>query len=293
MKVLEDFLKPTQSQLFQQLAKMYQGKALSAKGKFLLVKGEAPVMLVAHLDTVHEAPVRIICTSQQGNILMSPQGIGGDDRCGVYALANAYETSEVKPWLLFACDEEIGGRGARAFVEAYEKGVLPEKLAMLKLIIEIDRKGSHDAVYYDCANDEFEAYITSKGFRTEFGSFSDISIIAPTLGVAAVNLSSGYYNAHTLHEYIHRRQIESTIKKVVEIIADAAKEDFPRYEYLETAWEDYGCYLHPVFPRDLPEKYKDTYDILLDYFRPGELESYRKTYGNAVLKELYASTVGV
>lgn len=37
----------------------------------------------------------------------------------------------------------------------------------------------------------------------------------------------------------------------------------------------------------------DEYDILLDYFRPGELESYRKTYGNAVLKELYASTVGV
>ena len=66
MKVLEDFLKPTQSQLFQQLAKMYQGKTVSAKGKFLLVKGEASIMLVAHLDTVHREPVRTICTSQKG-----------------------------------------------------------------------------------------------------------------------------------------------------------------------------------------------------------------------------------
>ncbi|MBO6179870.1 MAG: hypothetical protein J6O04_11890 [Selenomonadaceae bacterium] len=46
---------------------------------------------------------------------------------------------------------------------------------------------------------DFKNYITLKGYRTAFGSFSDISVIAPALDVAAVNLSSGYYYAHTLY----------------------------------------------------------------------------------------------
>ena len=84
MKKLEDFIKQTQSELFSELIKTYSGKAMYSKNNFILVKGFAPIMLVAHLDTVHKEPVRDICTSSDGNILMSPQGIGGDDRCGVY-----------------------------------------------------------------------------------------------------------------------------------------------------------------------------------------------------------------
>ncbi len=288
MKPLEYFLKPTQKQLFRILLKMYQSRTVSSKGKFLLVKGEAPVLLVAHLDTVHKEPVQTICTSQKGNILMSPQGIGGDDRCGVYALVNAHDASEKKPWLLFTCDEEIGCIGARAFVEEYEKGQLPTELSDVKLIIEIDRRGSKDAVYYDCGNENFEDYISSKGFKTEIGSFSDISIIAPVMGVAAVNLSSGYYNAHTLHEYINRRQIDSSIQKVIEIISDATKPDFPRFEYIESLWQDeymYGIYLG--FPRDLPEEFIPIYNELLDYYSAKELESYRRMNGNEALCSLY------
>ena len=288
MKPLEYFLKPTQKQLFRILLKMYQSRTVSSIGKFLLVKGEAPVLIVSHLDTVHKEPVQTICTSQKGNILMSPQGIGGDDRCGVYALVNAHDASEKKPWLLFTCDEEIGCIGARAFAEEYEKGHLPNELTDVKLIIEIDRRGSMDAVYYDCGNEDFEDYISSKGFKTEIGSFSDISIIAPVMGVAGVNLSSGYYNAHTLHEYINRRQIDSTMHKVIEIIDDAAKPDFPRFEYIENIWQDeygYGVYLG--FPRDLPEEYIAIYDELLDYYSEKELERYRKANGNENLFSLY------
>ena len=84
----------------------------------------------------------------------------------------------------------------------------------LKLIIEIDRRGSNDAVFYQCANIDFEKYIIGKGFKTAQGSFSDILLIAPKLSIAAVNLSSGYYNAHSLHEYIIRSELESTTKKI-------------------------------------------------------------------------------
>ena len=146
---------------------------------------------------------------------MSPQGIGGDDRCGVYALVKSYELSPVKPYLLFTTDEETGAKGAKTFVKCLDQ--LPE-LKELKLIIEIDRRGRNDAVYYDCDNPDIEEYINSKGFVTDYGTFSDISVIAPALGIAAVNLSSGYYNAHQLHEYINRAELEATITKVVEIV---------------------------------------------------------------------------
>ena len=78
-------------------------------------------MLVAHLDTVHEESVRDICTTADGNILMSPQGIGGDDRCGVFALVKIYKSAQLKPWLLFMCDEEVGGIGAKAFCRAHKQ----------------------------------------------------------------------------------------------------------------------------------------------------------------------------
>jgi len=238
MKTLEEFIYPTQEELFETLSNDYRGVVFARK-RFILVRGTVPVMLVAHLDTVHDEPVKNICKTDNDNILMSPQGIGGDDRCGVYALAKVYELAQVKPHLLFTCDEEIGGVGAEWFCRAHAEKRLPPELDALKFIIEIDRRGSKDAVFYDCYNPDFEDYILSFGFEFAHGSFSDISFIAPELGVAAVNLSSGYYNAHTRHEYIVRSELENTISKVIEMVANA--DVLPRFEYstVDFADDDY------------------------------------------------------
>ena len=252
MKNLEEFIYPTQEGLFAALLSKYKGeKVFSCRGRFILVKGTSPVMLVAHLDTVHAEPVRDICVSADGNILMSPQGIGGDDRCGVYALASVYELTEQKPWLLFTCDEEIGGIGSKWFCAAHEQRALPAEVDGLKFIVEIDRRGRNDAVYYGCANAAFEDYISSKGFETALGSFSDISYIAPELGIAAVNLSSGYYNAHRPEEYINRAELEDTIEKVCEMVNDATLEDFPSFEYIDAK---------PYDDWDYPAVFDDYYD---------------------------------
>ena len=310
MKLLEQFLKPTQSKLFKMLRKMYDGKCLYRDKGYILVKGEVPIMLVAHLDTVHKEPVREICKSKDGNILMSPQGIGGDDRCGVYALVNAYELSVKKPWLLFTCDEEIGGVGADTFCHDHQDRKLPSELNNLKCIVEVDRRGSNDAVYYECDNEDFEKYITGKGFKTQYGSFSDISVIAPELGVAAVNLSSGYYNAHTQHEYIVRSEINDTLFRVVAIVSDAAKKDFQKYEYVERELYfhsnlhlDYEPHLvyHKKqsslayaddyeYGQSIPKEIEEQYYDLVDYFGydETELEHMRIVYGNSIITEIYA-----
>ena len=307
MNRLEDFVMPSQKVLYTKLRRMFKGTAIASRGSYILVPGEAPIMLVAHLDTVHKESVKQICKTQNGNILMSPQGIGGDDRCGVFALTRIHSASEKKPWLLFTCDEEIGGVGAERFCEHHRKGKLPKELDELKAIVEIDRKGERDAVYYECGNEEFEEYITSKGFVTEWGSFSDISVVAPELGVAAVNLSSGYYNAHALHEYINRAHLNATIEKVIGIVAEAAGEDFPRYEYADS-WDvgfDDGWGLHgrnswSSFLRKeysgalkkVPAEIKDEYQQLLDYYSASELDELREEHGDSIIHRLFESEFG-
>ena len=290
-------MRPTQEALFKRLQNMFSGNAIFQKERFLLVRGEAPVLLVAHLDTVHREAVKTICQSGGGNILMSPQGIGGDDRCGVYGICKVYEAAEKKPWLLFTCDEEIGGRGADAFCAAYLQKKLPKELEKLKMLIELDRKGKNDAVYYGCDNPEFEAYVSSKGFKTASGSFSDISIIAPGLGIAAANLSCGYYHAHTIHEYINRKHLKEIVKKVVEMVSDAARENFPRYEYIEAEWSgNYGwdsiLGIREAVPHNLPESYRGIYEELTDVCPPSDLEVYRRAYGDGILRELYVHAFG-
>lgn len=295
MKKIDDFLKPTQEQLFNKLCKLYDGNFISSRGNFILVKGSAPVMLVAHLDTVHAETVKTICRSDDGNILMSPEGIGGDDRCGVYALTKIFEQSQVKPFLLFTCDEETGGEGARFFCKVHSQNKLPPEVDNLKMIVEIDRRGSLDAVYYDCGNTKFEDYITSKGFVTAQGSFSDISLIAPELDTAAVNLSSGYYNAHTQHEFINLKELQATIEKVLEMVADSTAKDFPRFDFVEKVFGlgrfNLGYSLFDDWDDDfyieLSPENEQLYDELAEFISADELDSLIYEHGEEILKDLY------
>lgn len=321
MTNLEDVLRPTQKGLLKMLRKQFKNETTVYKAnKYFLVIGDAPVMLLAHLDTVHQQPVQTICKSSDGSIWMSPQGIGGDDRCGVYVLLQAYKKAAQKPWLLFTCDEEIGCIGADEF--SYDacdpKKKWTPRLNDLKLLVQVDRKGDRDAVYYDCANKDLETYIKSKGFKTAYGSCSDISLIAPELGVAAVNLSSGYYNPHTQHEFINTKHLERTLNKVLEIVKDSPSLD--RFEYIAAVkdvarlrqasvyrvpdgwWKnDYkeppvSTWLsgkdEPKSKYELDDFYLEMYDELLDYYAYDELEEILDTEGKEGLLALYESEFG-
>ena len=276
--MLSKIIRKTELQLFNRLTRRYEN-AIHEAIKYILVPGEAPVLLVAHLDTAHLEKVETICRSSK--IWMSPQGIGGDDRCGVYALVSIHEKAKKKPWLLFTCGEEIGGVGANRFIEAlYKDNELMERMRSMKLIIELDRKGKDEAVYYNCYCPELENYITSKGFHTDYGSYSDIVDIAPVLKVAAVNLSCGYYNAHTEHEYIVIPELENVIKVVTEIVNES--EELPSFPY-EEDWrldETQECFI----PTQEEQKMLDE---LSDFMGKDILMEYVAYYGREIIQELY------
>lgn len=223
---------PLKEELKKHLKNIYDN--VSEEDGFLYAEGEVPVLLIAHLDTVHKNLAPPICWSKDKRFIMSPNGIGGDDRCGVYMILEIIK--EFKCSVLFCEQEEVGCVGAKKFCTS---GINPD----VNYIMEFDRKGSEDSVFYDCENKDFEKFINSVGFKTQWGSCSDISKIAPHLGVAAVNLSSGYYNAHCLYEFIDMHFVEKNIglaKKLLE------KNTETKYEYIEK--KRYTC------------NYKDKYD---------------------------------
>lgn len=192
---------------------------------FLYAEGTVPVLLLAHMDTVHKDNCTIICKSENGDYIMSPQGIGGDDRCGIFMVLEIIK--EIKCSVLFTEDEEKGCIGAHKFCKS---DIKPD----VNYCIEFDRKGKDDAVFYSCDNKEFETFITDEkiGFKTANGSCSDISHVAPYLGVAAVNLSCGYYNAHTQHEYVKLSEMYRNIQRAKEII----RKDCGKFEYVEKVY---------------------------------------------------------
>lgn len=219
-------LKKTQSELKKYVAKELKKhyNNITIEDGFVFAQGTFPVLLVAHLDTVHETKPKMIMVAEDKDVILSPDGIGGDDRCGVYMIFEVIKKYNCS--VLFCEDEEIGCVGAHKFT----KSKVAQSLDF-NYIIEFDRKGKNDAVFYDCDNVEFEHFITEKFYKAEYGTFSDISIIAPYLGVAAVNLSCGYYNAHTKNEYIVISEMQASINAACDILASTTDEN--KYIYVE------------------------------------------------------------
>lgn len=232
----ENICRMSQKTLKKHMRKMLEEKydeVIYADG-FVFAKGTVPILLVAHMDTVHKELPRII--ELNNGKISSPQGIGGDDRCGIYMISKIIEKHHCS--VLFTEDEEIGGVGADKFVHHSCLNGLEFNYA-----IELDRRGKNDAVFYECDNPEFEDFITEDGdWKTDFGSYSDICDVAPALGCAAVNLSCGYYNAHTKNEYVVFSEMEANIKKVCKLIERTTEND--KFEYIEAKhrWGKYEMY---------------------------------------------------
>ena len=170
---LEEILRMKQMTLKSHLEAKLEaaGYEPSSEDGFLYAQGTFPVLLVAHMDTVHKECVQKI--KYTGAIMSSPQGIGGDDRCGIYAILQIIK--DFKCSVLFTEDEEIGCVGAEKF--AVSDYIVNNDI---NYIIEIDRRGTNDCVFYSCDNPDFEKFIESTGyFKTAWGSVSDISTIAP------------------------------------------------------------------------------------------------------------------
>jgi len=207
---------------------------------YVFAQGTAPVCLVAHMDTVHAKPPTRVFYDHVNKVMWSPDGLGADDRAGVWAILKILDLG-YRPSVLFTDLEESGGMGAQ---EAGRQ-VAPDGI---KYMIEIDRRGAHDAVFYSEDGQEFKDYIQTFGFKPAVGSFSDISFLMSDWGIAGVNVSAGYYNEHSTSEHLFVNELLRSVDKVIQMIE--ASYDAPVFKHTEARIPLFGyedgyiqCYL--------------------------------------------------
>lgn len=224
--------------LFEQIVKMNEASLLKTMNTYLkrfynkvtytkdyvYAIGDIPITLVAHVDTVFKEKPEDVFYDRVKNVLWSPQGLGADDRAGVFAIINIVK-SGLRPHIIFTTGEEMGGLGAQ--VLTYRE---PKPFAEMKYIIQLDRRGKDDCIFYECDNVKFVEYIKSFGFHEEYGSFSDISELCPTWRIAGVNLSIGYKNEHSLIEILYIDYFLSTVEKVKKMLKDV--NNINSFEYI-------------------------------------------------------------
>ena len=232
MPSLYTLLKADEKQIRKILVKELKDNGYSpiVNPDFIYAKGTVPVMLVAHYDTVPEQPKYI---NNRNGILSAKKGLGADDRAGIYGILEIIKKHHCH--VLFTGGEEVGGIGARAFVNSK---ITPTPLNYL---IQLDRRGENDAVYYDGDNSEFEDFITGFGWKTAFGSFTDICELAPALGVSAVNLSIGYQNEHTHKETLDTQVMNTNIARVCKML-DGGFYEWKEAVYYYGNYSKYGGY---------------------------------------------------
>lgn len=211
---------------------------------YTIAIGSLPVALLAHADTVFKTPPKQFFYDYEANVIWSPEGMGADDRAGIFAIMQILKT-DYRPSIIITTGEERGGIGANKIAARYP--IWPGD--PLKFMIQLDRRGTNDSVYYDCGNIKFEKYINQFGFNTAWGTFTDISILAPRWKYAAVNLSIGYREEHQEIEHLYVGEMFSTIEKVIKIFDDVkANPEMEAFEYIEVpyylSWDN--VYAYPI-----------------------------------------------
>lgn len=192
---------------------------------YIFAEGDLPICLIAHMDTVFNHHPSEFLYDKKKKVLWSPGGSGFDDRTGVYLILKLIIEKKFKPSIIFTDLEERGGIGAYQLVTDFKNCPFKD----CRALIELDRSGFDDCVFYNCDNQEFEKFINSFGFRTDIGSFSDISIIAPEWKIAAVNLSVGYLDEHTGNERLYCKWTDATFKKVSNLLSKSFDMKFYKY----------------------------------------------------------------
>lgn len=188
---------------------------------FIIAFGDIPIALVAHMDTVFKFPVSDLYYDQKKGVLWSPEGLGADDRAGIFAIIKILQDG-LRPSIILTTGEEEGGVGACALVEKYPECPFPG----LKYMIQLDRHGTNDCVFYDCYCPEFVDYVESFGFCERWGSFTDISFLMPEWQIVGVNLSVGYEDEHSKQEILNINPLFDTIKKVKKMLGETEIPDF-------------------------------------------------------------------
>jgi hypothetical protein len=202
---------------------------------FTYAKGENPIALLAHIDTIpRKSTDAIKYTEKDGKMVNdlkfkddygNREGdiLGADDRAGIFGIlktvSHCVENNIPKPSVVFTDGEEAMGRGMIAFCHMNKfdpKGV--------NLLVALDRHGGNEYVYYSHnINKNIKKYVESYGFENKRGIFSDCLILSSATQIPHVNLSIGYHDEHRPQEMLNIKEMNNVVDKVTEMVKNPIK----------------------------------------------------------------------
>lgn len=196
-------------------------------------------ILVAHLDNVLRGKREPVLDLSGRTIFGRENGIGFDDKAGIIAIVELWRRIKDRNFrIIFTADEEVGGVGAHAIDSSIYSDAA--------YIIELDRRGSNDLIQTSgctrLCSDEFASMFSKYGFKKATGTFTDVNVfkpLAPTVNM--VNLSIGYYEAHSDDEYLNIKDFQYIVDCVQDFL-ETHKDYIPDDTPEEKTPSRYGSY---------------------------------------------------
>jgi hypothetical protein len=172
-------------------------------------------LVCAHMDSVSHKPVTWV--KRQGDTILGSGNIGADDKNGIWIALNILSQNPDISFI-FSCQEERGG-----VIDRLPLADLDSPYGLI-----FDRKGSRDIIGYN--NDYCELDLEDDiariglgfGYKPATGVFSDCDTLSTY--VPCVNLSCGYYNAHTEREFTVVSDLVRALKFGLALIKDMPKD---------------------------------------------------------------------
>jgi len=232
-------------------------------------------LLCAHMDQVSNSPITII--NEVDDLIFGDGNLGADDKNGIWIILKLLKEFKNISFI-FSTNEEAGG-DIDILLDDNEN-----IMDTIKYGLVFDRRNGSDVVgvQNEYCTEEFENDILkiakSFGYKSAVGTWSDCNNLSDYISV--VNLSCGYYCAHTKTEYTKVSELKNSLKLGRKLLKKLKKKynkpekksyyQFKRYiTWDERKWYDawgktYTSDKKYTFaPSDYEEEYED--DEFVDY----------------------------
>lgn len=260
-------------------------------GNLYITKGDAESYpcIVAHLDQVQRLHSKDFTAIETEEIIFGyssrnkrQEGLGADDKNGIWIALKCLEKYKTLK-LAFFVSEEKGCVGS-------EKAVI-DFFTDCRFVIEPDRKGCQDIITEIsrtslCSPDFLKATGHEKfGYKETDGMMTDILALKDKgLGISCVNLSCGYYEPHTDHEFTVKEDIMGCLGLVEHIIKNCT-ETYPHLAEIQGRrrgiYDEFDEAVDEIFALLDQEdiwSVEDLYYIYHSVFPDLKMEDYQRIY---------------
>lgn len=199
-------------------------------GNLLITKGLAEnyPCLVAHMDQVQDYHSRDFTVVETEELLFgySPskrrhEGLGADDKNGIWVALKCLERFEVMKAAFFV-EEEVGCGGSYSadisFFSDCRFVIQADRRGYKDLIVEIGRMEICSQSFIEAIHPEKFGYAPTDGMMTDVEALHDNGI-----GLSCINVSCGYYDPHTDHEFTVKKDLQNCLAFVQHIVEHCTK----------------------------------------------------------------------